>query len=103
MRKYRGNPDDNIIHMAVDIAWSNTKDALKEYTNTYSVEDILKLYNKHLHAVSGTLPDGLLKKRKSKFQEILQSNYEFKQMKLAIESRRIEECKTNNYQLNIFN
>jgi len=103
MRKYRGNPDDNIMHMAVDIAWSNTKDALKEYINAYSIEDVMNIYDKQLFAVSGTLPNGLLKKRRLKFHEILQSNDEFKKMKLSIESRRIQESKTNNYQLNIFN
>jgi len=101
MRKYRGNPDDKMMHMAVELAWSNTKDALKEYTSVYSIEDVIKLYDKQLFAVSGILPDGILKKRKLKFQEILQSNKEFQELKVAIANREIRKYKGSNLQLNI--
>lgn len=105
MRKYKGNPDDQTMHMAVGIAWSSTKDALKEYTSVYSIEDVIKLYDKHLLGVSGILPDGFLKKKRVRFQEILQSNKEFQELKDAIVNAKIRQCKTNNannVQLNIW-
>jgi len=96
VRKYKGNPDNQTIHMAVELAWSSTKDALKEYTSVYSIEDVIKLYDKHLLGVSGILPNGLLKKRRARFEEMLQSNKEFQELKDAIANAKIRQCKTNN-------
>ena len=43
--------DNNIFHLAVGLGWSNTKDALKEYTDAYSIEDVVKEFEKQLFLV----------------------------------------------------
>lgn len=78
--------DNNTFHLAVGLGWANTKDRLKEYTYAYSIEDIVKEFEKQLFLVLAPFPKNILRNRTISLEEILNKNPEFQNMKKQLSS-----------------
>lgn len=78
--------DNNIFHLAVGLGWLYTKNRLKEYTDAYSIEDVVKEFEKQLFLVLAPFPKNFLRNRYISLEEILNKNPEFQNMRKKLSS-----------------